>query len=295
MAAIDLSRLPAPNVIESLDFETIFAQMLGELRQRAPEYDGILESDPAYKILQVSAYRELLLRQRLNEAARSVMVAYAQGSDLEHLGALFGVERQLLSPGDPDANPPVPPTYEDIERFRQRIPLSLEGFSTAGPIGAYTFHAYDASSQVKDVTVGSPSPGEVMVTVLGLDGDGTPNAALLSDVAERLNHEDIRPLTDKVSVQAATIKPYQVDAELIFFRGPDHTLIVEQVRQRLDDYVNQQHRLGYDITLSGLYAALHLPGVQNVKLKSPLADIVVGSTEAAYCSAINVVDGGYDE
>lgn len=295
MAAIDLSRLPAPNVIESLDFETIFDQMLADLRQRAPEYDGLLESDPAHKILQVSAYRELLLRQRLNEAARSVMVAYAQGSDLEQLGALFGVERQVLDPGNPNATPPVPPTYEDIERFRQRIPLSLEGFSTAGPVGAYTFHAFDTSSQVKDVTVNSPAPGEVVVTVLSQDGDGTPEASLLTDVNTRLNHEDIRPLTDKVTVQGATIKPYQIDADLIFFRGPDHSLIVDQVRERVADYVKQQHKLGYDITLSGLYAALHLPGVQNVKLKSPTADITVSPTEAAYCTAINVAEGGYDE
>ncbi len=41
-----------------------------------------LESEPATKLLQENAYRELLLRQRINEAAQAVMVAYAMGGDL---------------------------------------------------------------------------------------------------------------------------------------------------------------------------------------------------------------------
>lgn len=295
MSAIDLSRLPAPKIIETLDYETIFAQMLADLRQRAPEYDALVDSDPAYKILQVSAYRELLLRQRVNEAARSVMLAYAQDSDLEQLGALFGIERQLLDPGDPLANPPTPPVFEDIERFRQRIPLSLEGYSTAGPVGAYTFHSFDASAEVKDVSVASLAPGEVTVTVLSQDSTGVPSSALLSAVENRLNHEDVRPLTDKVTVQAATIKTYQVDASLVFFRGPDAQLILEQAKQKVTDYVKQQHKLGFDVTLSGLYAELHQSGVQNVRLNTPSIDIEIVNTEAAYCDSINVIHGGYYE
>lgn len=293
MNAIDLSRLPAPKVIETLDFESILAEMLADLRQRAPEYDGLVESDPAHKILQVSAYRELLLRQKLNEAARSVMVAYAQGGDLEQLGALFGIERKVLDPGNPNATPPVPPVLEDIESYRQRIPLSLEGYSTAGPVGAYTFHSLDAAAEVKDVSVSSPLPGEVEVTILSKIGDGTPDAAVLAKVSERLNDEEVRPLTDKVTVKAATITSYQVDADLVFFRGPDHTVILNQVNQLVNDYVSEQHKLGLDITLSGLYAALHLPGVQNVRLNSPTADISVNADQAAYCTNIQIKDGGY--
>ena len=33
-SAIDLSQLPAPSVIEALDFETILAEMLADLRAR---------------------------------------------------------------------------------------------------------------------------------------------------------------------------------------------------------------------------------------------------------------------
>lgn len=288
MTAIDLSRLPAPAVIEALDYETIFAAMLADLRSRFAEYDALVESDPAYKILQVCAYRELLLRQRINDAAHSVMVSHAQGSDLEQLGALFGISRQLLDPGDAAAVPPVPPRYEALERFRQRIPLSLEGFSTAGPTGAYIFHSLNASAEVKDVAVASPAPGEVLVTILSQSGDGRPSAELLSTVSQKLNHDEIRPLTDKVTVQGAAVKRYQVDAVLLLDSGPDTQPVKQLAITKVTDYVTRQHQLGAAVTLSGLYAALHQNGVQNVQLNSPSGDIAVAAAEAAWCSQISV-------
>ena len=87
---IDLSKLPAPQLIEELDYEKILTEMRTKLRELLPEWTGYeLESDPANKVLEVAAYREMLLRQRVNEAARGVLVAFAQGSDLDHLAAFY--------------------------------------------------------------------------------------------------------------------------------------------------------------------------------------------------------------
>ncbi|UAA38215.1 baseplate J/gp47 family protein [Paraneptunicella aestuarii] len=293
--AINLSQLPSPDVIESLDYEAILEGMLADLRSRAPEFTATVESDPAYKILEVAAYRELLLRQRINDAARSVMLAYAKGSDLDNLAALFGVTRQITQAGDPNASPPVPDTYEDDERLRKRLPLSLEGFSTAGPSGAYRFHALNSSGEVKDVSIISPTASQVTVTVLANTGDGTPSAELLTTVDEHLNSDDIRPLTDQVTVQSATIVPYQVDATLTFYSGPDRGVTMATALKKVEEYVSNQHRLGYDINLSGLYAALHQPGVHKVTLTSPVSDIVITPEQAAYCTLLTLQDGGLDE
>ena len=84
---VNLSQLPAPNVVESLDFETILAEMIADLQGRDPTFTALVESDPAYKILEVCAYRELLMRQRVNESAKAIMLAYATGADLDQLGA----------------------------------------------------------------------------------------------------------------------------------------------------------------------------------------------------------------
>ncbi|MAM57366.1 MAG: baseplate assembly protein [Salinicola sp.] len=293
--AVDLSRLPAPDVVESIEFETIFEAMLADLRARDPSFDVTVESDPAYKVLQVAAYREMLLRQRINEAAKGVMLAYAIGSDLDQLGALYGVERQMLDAGDPDAVPPVPASYETDADFRRRIQLSLEGFSTAGPEGAYVFHALSADGAVLDASATSPAPGEVLVTVLSRNDNGNAPASLLNVVDATLSAEDVRPLTDHVTVQSAEIIEYRIDATLYFYAGPDREVVMSQAQGQAATYAEQQHRLGLDVTLSGLYAALHQPGVQRVELASPAASIVVDRTQATYCTGIDLTDGGLDE
>jgi phage-related baseplate assembly protein len=298
---IDLSLLPAPDVIEPLDFEQILAERKAYMVSLWPEseQEGIaalleLESEPLNKLAQESAYRELILRQRINDSARGVMLAFARGSDLDHLGARDGVTRLLVDPGDSSAIPPRLPVYESDERFRQRIQLALEGFSTAGPVGAYTFHALAASAKVKDVSIDSHTAGIVTVTLLGTDGDGTPDAGLLDTVAAALNDEDVRPLCDTVEVQAAQVVPYQVEASLRYYSGPDQALVKAAAEAAVAAYVAEHHRLGHDITRSGLFAALHRPGVQNVILTAPAEDLVITSAQAAYCTGVTVSSGGLD-
>ncbi|MCP3967439.1 MAG: hypothetical protein GY750_14680 [Lentisphaerae bacterium] len=75
--AIDLSLLPAPDVIETLDYELILAGMIADLQAKAPEFSALVESDPAFKILEAAAYREVILRQRVNDASLHEL-AYSQ-------------------------------------------------------------------------------------------------------------------------------------------------------------------------------------------------------------------------
>lgn len=293
--AINLSQVPAPRVIEELDFEQIFAAMLSDLVDRFPDFDTPLESDPAYKILQVCAYREILLRQRINDAAHAVMLPYAGKEDLDVLGALFGVLRLVISPADNSNIPPTPAVMERDEDFRYRIQLSLEGYSTAGPEGAYIYHALSASGQILDASAVSPEPGEVLVTVLGRNGDGAVGSEVLEAVNTSLSAESVRPLTDHVTVQSATIVPYDVRATLFFYAGPDREVVMANAKAAIKAYAQSQHRLGLDVTLSGVYASLHQSGVQRVELESPSANIVVDRQSATWCSEISLTDGGLDE
>jgi len=107
--SIDLSKLSPPNVVEQLDYEVILSAMIADLIVRDPVFTALVESDPAYKILEVAAYRELLLRQRVNDAAKAVMLAFAGRADLDQIGANFNVARLIIDPGDPTAIPPRPP------------------------------------------------------------------------------------------------------------------------------------------------------------------------------------------
>lgn len=293
---IDLSLLPLPDSVEALDYETILAAMQSDLLARAPELAGVLdlESEPITKLLEVCAYRELLLRQRENEAVKAVTLAYATGADLDNLAALFNVQRLLVSAADPAAIPPVPAVYETDTRLRLRTQLSLEGFSTAGPRGAYEFHALGASPHVKSVYTSSPSPGRVLVTLLSTQGDGTASEQLRNTVMAALSAEDVRPLTDQVTVQSATIITYTISATLTLYPGPDADVVRAAAHAAAAAYTAEHHRIGHDITVSGLYAALHQPGVQRVVLTTPMADIICNATQAAWCDSITVTAGGTD-
>jgi phage-related baseplate assembly protein len=292
--AVDLSQLAAPDVVEELDFETIFAAMLADLQARDDTFDALVESDPAYKILEVAAYRELIIRQRVNDGAHAVMLAYATGTDLDQIAANYNVERLVLDEGDPDAIPPVDPSYESDDDLRRRVQLSPEGYTVAGSQGAYTYHALSADADVKDAQATSPTPGSVTVYILSRDGSGTASVDLVDAVDEYLNAETIRPMTDNVTVQSAAITEYSVTAELTVYPGPDAEVIRQSAEDAVTAYVNGLHAIGYDVTLSGMYAALHQSGVQNVSISSPAADIVIGDGEAAYCTGITVTIGGTD-
>ena len=277
--SIDLSQIPAPDVVESLDFESILSEMKSALSEELGDSSWDVESEPMVKLLEVCAYREVLIRQRVNDAAKQTMVAYATGTNLEHLAALLGVSRN---------------DDESDDRLRVRTQLALEGFSTAGPVGAYVYHALAADDRVKDVAVSSPSAGQVLVSVLSVDGDGVAAADLVSVVAAYLNDEDVRPLTDQVLVQSASVISYSVTATLTFYPGPDASTVKAAAESALVKYVSEHHAMGHDITLSGIYAALHQAGVQNVLLSSPAQSIVCDTHEAAYCSSIVLTEGDRD-
>lgn len=296
-SAIDLSLLPVPDVVETLDYEVILAAMKADLAARAPEVAAVLalESEPLVKLLEVCAYREVLIRARVNDAAQAVTLARATGTDLDNLAALFGVARLVINPGDPLAVPPVAATLESDADLRRRAQLALEGFSTAGPEGAYVFHALSADADVLDVSATSPSAGDVLVTVLSRTGSGTAPAPLLATVQAALNADDVRPLCDNVVVQSAAIVSYAITATLYFYPGPDSAVVMAAAQAAATAYAAAQHRIGRDVTISGLHAALHQPGVQRVVLTSPSAALTIGSAQASWCTGITLTNGGVDE
>ncbi|CAI1079449.1 Uncharacterized homolog of phage Mu protein gp47 [Serratia quinivorans] len=302
MATIDLSLLPAPTVVDPLDYESLLADRKATLISLYPEEQReaiartlTLESEPIVKLLQENAYRELILRQRINEAAQAVMLGYAGGSDLDQLGANFQVERLVVQQPDNTVIPPVAAIMESDSDFRVRIQQAFEGLSVAGSSGSYEYHGRSADGRVADVSATSPSPANVLISVLSREGDGTASAELVAIVDKALNDEDVRPVADRVTVRSANIVNYNIDALLYLYPGPEAEPIRRAAEAKLKSYISAQHRLGRDIRLSAIYAALHAEGVQRVELKSPLADIVLDKTQASYCASYLLTVGGSDE
>lgn len=290
--AVDLSRLSSPDVVELLDFDTIFADAVARMKVHMPEFET-RESDPATKQLLVLSYFAQLLRQRINDAARAVMPAHAVGADLDNIAAIFGITRFTLTPAD--ASTGAAAVMESDTDFRRRMVLAPEGYSVAGPEGSYIFHALSADADILDASASSPSPGEVLVSILSREGSGAASAALVAKVDHYLSDVTRRPLTDLVTVQSAAIINYDVVATLHTYRGPDADIVLDAARTRLAAYVADCHRLGRDVTRSGIFAALHVDGVQNVDLIRPAADLIVSRQAAPYCTGVTVTFAGVGE
>lgn len=296
MAVIDLSQLPAPEVIEVPDFETLLAERKENLialypadEQAAMRSVLALESDPLVKCLQENVYREILLRQRINEAAQAVMVAYALGTDLDQLAANNNVKRLTISPADPDAVPPVAAVMESDDDLRLRVPGAFEGLSVAGPTAAYEFYAKSADGRVSDVSATSPAPAEVLITVLSRDNSGAATADLLNAVNVALNAEEVRPVADRVTVQAAAIFDYQVKATLHLFDGVAASPCLEAAQAAMDAYLTDQKKLGRSVRRESYGAVLRVAGVDWVEITEPAQDIILNHTQAGNCTAVAVM------
>ncbi|UVE66952.1 baseplate J/gp47 family protein [Burkholderia pyrrocinia] len=292
---IDLSQLPAPDIVAELDYETILAEKKARLVSLYPkeQQDEIaaaleLESEPMVKLLQEAAYEKMLLLALINEKARGILLAYAKGTTLEHIGALFDVDRLLISPGDPDKG--IDPVYEEDDDLRERIQLAPRGFSVAGPDDAYVFHARAADGRVKAATAYSPSPCVMIVTILSREGDGTANQELIDIVKKAL--EKKRPQADEVIVQSAKIVRYAIRATLRFFNGPDRAVALAEAQKKTRQFADSMHRPGSEVTKDGLYASMRVAGVQKVLLDTPAEGVAIAIDQAPYCIGIELKDGG---
>lgn len=296
MSTLDLSRLPVPLVLETLDFEVLYQEALTDFRRlMGDKWSAPLESDPVVKLLEKAAYDKMMGRARINDAAKALLLAFARDSDLDHLAANYNVQRLLVVAADPAAVPPIEAQYESDDSLVERTLLAFEGMSIAGPRDSYVFHAMSADGRVADARASSPSPATVEVSILSRIGEGLASEDLLDVVRLALNDDEVRPVGDRLIVQSASLIDYQIEAVLYLYPGPEIELSLTEAKAALERYINTQRRLGRDIRRSAIHAALHVSRVQRVELIHPAEDVLVMDHEAANCTGSSVVIGGTDE
>ncbi|WP_353278494.1 baseplate J/gp47 family protein [Wolbachia endosymbiont (group B) of Longitarsus flavicornis] len=247
-----------PNIIEPLNFEEIFARMKEELVKRDASFTGLVESDPAMKILEVAAWRELLLRQRINESVKSNLLKFAT---VDNLAEFYGVERQK---------------EENDERFRKRVKAKIKGWSTGGN---YRYHALSADRRVKDALVESPIPGKVQISILSteLSTTGIVLEELLEIVRKQVTRDDIRVLTDTVTVIGCNITEIDIHSRMSI----SPVISEEEIKKQFIKKFEASKRLGWNVTRSWIIANLFVDGVENVELIEPKEDVVVLGNECA--------------
>ncbi|WP_109512584.1 baseplate assembly protein [Pseudomonas ovata] len=319
---IDLSLLPPPDVIETLEFETLYQEALSNFRgQMGDQWTALLESDPVVKLLEVAAYQQMLGRARVNAAAKASLLAYAKGADLDNRAADYGVKRLVLVAAKPNAVPPVAAVMEGDEALRYRTRLSLEALSVAGSRGAYEYHALGASAEIAGVSVDSPTfvgvevnaalraqlpagaivlvcdydaglanplPGDVSLAVLPRVDSVMPGAQLVGAVQTALSAETVRPLTDRPRSLLGQALDFKVVANLQVEAGPSPSVVRAQARANLDKTIAEARRLEGELSLSAIYAALHVSGISKVELLQPLDGVTCNKRQYPNCTAIQL-------
>ncbi len=272
MTMLDLSLLPVPDVIETLDFEDEYQASLQRFRVAlGDQWSAALESDPVIKLIELGAYEKVTLRARVNSAARAVLLPSSTGNDLDNLLALLDAERL-----DGELDP----------AFKERGRQAPYGFSTAGPLQAYKYHALSAHDDIRDAEVDSPEPGLIRVTVLSRVGSGVPTAEVLAAVVAKLSPEDMRPTSDTVVVEAAYPIPWVLHAEVQFPSGAAYEPVMSAAKLAAEKYALAQHKINMPIKRSIVIAKVGLPGVSDVIVASPAGDIAPEAQGAPYCTEI---------
>ncbi|QPS10287.1 baseplate J/gp47 family protein [Delftia acidovorans] len=277
MTTTDLATLPPPVVVEPLDFEALVRDIKADVLARYPEAAEVLalESEPMVKLLEAFAFREMLYRARVNDAARAHLLAFATGGDLDHLGALPGVVRLA---------------GEDDERLRLRIQLRIAALAGQGTREHYEFVALTASLNVRGAHAMQPAPGSVHV-VLWLYDAGQDT---VQQVRSALDDEAARMLGVVVSVGLAKPRPINVRARIWRTAGASPALLTD-LAALLAANLGTQAALGRRVARSWITSILHAPGVAEVGYMAddaPAATTVLAADEYPVPGVVELIDAG---
>ena len=262
---MNLSDLETPQIIEELSLNEILEQMRNKLIEIDCEFSAYLESDPLIKLMEIAAYRELLLRQRINQAAKANLLAFATGSDLNNLAAFYGIRRS---------------ENETDDELRTRTQAKIEGWSSAGSREAYKFHALNSDSRVKEANADSPEPGLVRISILSKENNGVVSKDLLEAVNNHMQRDDIRMLTDTVQVVPCNLIDVDVRAKITLMSSTP-TEFLSTMKLSFRNAFSKIAGLGVSISRSWIISNLFLDGVKDVQLLSPISDVEVSETECA--------------
>ena len=186
--------------------------------------------------------------------------------------------------------------HETDSAFYERMRESMESFSTAGPSGAYIYHAKTASPLVADVAALSPTPGVADIRVLLRDGE-LPTEEVLQEVQAQLSADKVRPLCDFVQVSAPDTVPLNIDATYYIPKPSQNSaaVITADVEKAVQDYIRwQTEKMGRDINPSVFVSYLMKTGIKRVVVRQP-EYTVVPESEVAALNQCNVSSGGVED
>jgi phage-related baseplate assembly protein len=286
---IDLESLPPPDVVEMLDFERIYQALISDFIKLYPQYTAALESDPIVKLTELSAWREMLLRARVNDAARANLLAFAAGSDLDHKAAFYGLKRMA---GEVDS------------RYRLRTQYRIAAIAGNGTTERYRQISLEAHADVRDAAVLQPVAGQVEVALWITDLADVPSDNPEYPALNAAHHETVRAAVEAafaaddarmigVPLTVREAAPVILDARAAIYREASApTDLAVSLAAALPGWIAEHAQLGRDAPRSWLLSLLHVAGVSRVELAEPAEDVILQPDQYIKAGTIEIQDAG---
>lgn len=186
---------------------------------------------------------------------------------------------------------------EDDTSLAERTYLAPSGYSTAGPQDAYTYWAKTYNTDIGSVRpVSLQEAGKAEIYILMRDGT-LPGDEVITGLQEFLRYEEVRPMTDLVTVMPPGVKTY--DLELTYYIARSNkaqaTAIQGRVEAAIAEYNTwQTTEIGRDINPSELIRRIKEAGAKRPIITSP-EFTPIGDTEVAQLGTLKVAYGGLED
>jgi len=288
ISTADLAGYPIPAAIQEIDVEAILARHTADflagwnaLRAERPDLNlppfdtQALESEETRILFRPGAFREMLLRGRINDAVRANFLAFASGADIDNLAVFYDVFRMA---GEAD------------ERLKSRVILAIQGRSTAGTVPRYRGAALAASLRVDDAKVYRVGRDPTInVAVMSTDNNGVADADLLAAVAAALNDDAVRMVNDTIAVRAAVTKIVNIVAKAWLLPSTPDTALAASVTAVKAAW-SAEGGIGFDFAPEWAQARMMIGGLQRVQVTT--AYTVAEAHEAIAIGTVTISNEG---
>lgn len=180
------------------------------------------------------------------------------------------------------------------DRYRERIRLAPSTYSVAGPAAAYKYFALSASPNIADVEIDSPEGNVIDIYAL-MAGGKVPTEEEIAAILAAFP-DDVRPMTDVVTVKAPTQEEYSVSLKYYCTLDNEAQAVqtVEAAGGAIDLYNDwQTAALGRDINPDQLRRFILAPAdgtmaVDRVEITEPVFTSLTKKQVAKFSGTVTV-------
>ena len=272
-------RSTQPRIITPVSEDDILEERIAQFRQRQPQSSVTIEAAD-YAAIEMIASLEYRMQQDFNGRIRGVLPAFMSGDTLDHVGALFLVNRRQ---GESDAS------------YFERILLEPIARATIGTVGRIRSDAYKADDDVRDVQVAGKANGQDAdvwilsheTPAMGEPRRDTHQPLLCSASAITSTTRIASLLFSTYTVEQPTITAFTITATLNYNSlFHDATSVLTRARERINEYVEGRFKLGFGVRIQGIEATLYGPDddVEMVTVTAPSSDLAATNGTAYHCN-----------